>query len=71
MRPKTVWLYELLDTCKACGGRKGMFGPWNKKYEPTEGRYGDFLFQSQENIPSPHVQSSQATHIDPLVNGTP
>jgi len=25
----------LLDTCKACGGRKGMFGPWNKKYEPT------------------------------------
>ena len=36
MRPKTVWLYELLDTCKACGGRKVMFGPWNKKYEPTQ-----------------------------------
>ena len=36
MRPKTVWLYELLDTCKAWGGRKGMFGPRHKKYEPTQ-----------------------------------
>jgi len=30
-------LYELLDTCKACGGRKGMFGLRCKKYEPTKG----------------------------------
>ena len=33
MRPKTVWLYELLDTWKACGGKRGMFRPWHKKYE--------------------------------------
>ncbi|WP_285823168.1 hypothetical protein [Duncaniella freteri] len=41
MRPKTVWLYELLDTCKACGGRKGMFGPWNKNTSRRR-RSGDF-----------------------------
>ena len=34
-------------------------------------RSGDFLCQSQKNIPSPHVRLWQATRTDPLVDGTP
>lgn len=33
-------------------------------------RSGDFLCQSQKNIPSPHVRLWQATRTDPLVDGT-
>ena len=65
MRPKTVWLFELLDTWKACGGKRGMFGPWHKKYKLTTGRSGDFLWQSQKNIPSPYVWLWQATYTWP------
>ncbi len=42
--------FRLLDTSKACGEQRGC-SPLTEKYEPTNGRSGDFSFKRQKNIP--------------------
>ena len=60
MRPKTVWLFELLDTWKACGTKEGMFTARRKKLL-AEWRF----FRIDANVPFPHVyfgKQLQLTH---------
>jgi hypothetical protein len=40
----------LLDASKACGEQRGC-SPLTEKYEPTNGRSGDFSFKRLKNIP--------------------
>ncbi len=42
--------FRLLDTSKACGEQRGC-SPLTEKYEPTNGRSGDFSVKRQKNIP--------------------
>lgn len=44
-------------------GSKGMFATWQKKYELTAGKSGDFFYRMAKNIPFRHVHRHERTHF--------
>lgn len=65
MRPKTVWLFELLDTWKLCGTKEGMFTARRKNTTRSVE-----IFPDRRECPFATRLFWQATPTDPQGSGT-